>query len=280
MKFYARGNLRNNFKEVNMKVLKLKSKEEDVSTLQTALVELGWKIGIDGSFSGETLKAVKDFQTKNKLGADGVVGRNTWNALITQTRDKTFDVQTMEISQAGLDFIFRHEAMDGVSEYFHHPSMASGVTIGAGYDFKQRSMSEVRETMTKIGLTPAQVNLACDAVGLTGQAAKNFCSVNKKAIKLTKEQEIQLLNICVKPYVNLVKRYMKIQLSQVEFDAMVDFAYNPGKVLNRVCAYLNQHDYFAAMDLVDDIIKSGAQVLPGLVKRRFDEKHLFVNSKY
>lgn len=263
-----------------MNVVRLKDKNSDVKVLQRCLKQLGWNINPDGDFGTKTETAVKEFQAKYKLGSDGIVGSKSWNCLIKLTRNPVRNVRDMQVSQDGLNFIFKHEAMTGKSEYFHHPSSASGVTLGPGYDFKQRKVDEVRKTMTAIGLTTAQVELACKAVGLTGQPATDFCKANKSAIKLTKEQEIRLLEICVLPYVDLVKRYMRIELSQNEFDCMVDFAYNPGKVLNRVCAYLNQNDFYAAMNLLDDIVKSGSQELPGLVTRRFNEKQLFVNGIY
>ena len=54
-----------------------------VEELQRELTQLTFYNGpIDGVFGTATLNAVKAFQTNNKLTADGVVGRNTWSALI------------------------------------------------------------------------------------------------------------------------------------------------------------------------------------------------------
>jgi peptidoglycan hydrolase-like protein with peptidoglycan-binding domain len=56
-----------------------------VARLQQALVELGFKLPIsvkadgtaDGMFGGETDKAVREYQTKKGLTADGIAGRDT-----------------------------------------------------------------------------------------------------------------------------------------------------------------------------------------------------------
>jgi zinc D-Ala-D-Ala carboxypeptidase len=43
----------------------------------------GYKtVTVDGTFGTATQKAVKAFQTKNKLAADGIVGQATWKALV------------------------------------------------------------------------------------------------------------------------------------------------------------------------------------------------------
>ncbi len=56
---------------------------EDVSLLQQRLLELGFvEVGeIDGYFGPMTEQAVKNFQSAHNLGADGVVGQQTWDAL-------------------------------------------------------------------------------------------------------------------------------------------------------------------------------------------------------
>lgn len=45
---------------------------------------LQWRlnINIDGIFGNETLQKLKEYQAKNKLIADGVVGKDTWNILL------------------------------------------------------------------------------------------------------------------------------------------------------------------------------------------------------
>lgn len=58
------------------------SSGSDVSKVQSKLVDWGYYNGpIDGDYGGNTFDAVKSFQAKNGLDADGVVGLGTWEAL-------------------------------------------------------------------------------------------------------------------------------------------------------------------------------------------------------
>lgn len=52
-----------------------------VELLQTALIRAGYPMDADGKFGSITEQAVKDFQQKHGLTADGICGKNTWAAL-------------------------------------------------------------------------------------------------------------------------------------------------------------------------------------------------------
>jgi len=52
-----------------------------VKQIQAALIAHGYKVSNDGKFGQQTSTAVKSFQTKNGLLADGVVGPKTWAKL-------------------------------------------------------------------------------------------------------------------------------------------------------------------------------------------------------
>src|SRR5205085_10160348 len=62
-------------------MLQMGSTGISVSELQNTLNSKGYNLVVDGSFGNSTLSAVKDFQSKNGLTADGVVGDNTWAKL-------------------------------------------------------------------------------------------------------------------------------------------------------------------------------------------------------
>lgn len=55
----------------------------NTTVLQQRLAQLGYDVGApDGSFGSGTTAAVKQFQTNNKLPANGIVDPATWNALL------------------------------------------------------------------------------------------------------------------------------------------------------------------------------------------------------
>lgn len=55
---------------------------EEVRQLQHQLRRWGYAVPVDGQFGPRTNAVVRDFQRKRGLGVDGVVGANTWDALL------------------------------------------------------------------------------------------------------------------------------------------------------------------------------------------------------
>ena len=68
---------------------------EEVKQIQTKLKNWGYYKGnIDGIYGSKTVKAVKDFQNKNGLEVDGIVGDKTLAALgINSSRDSANSVR-------------------------------------------------------------------------------------------------------------------------------------------------------------------------------------------
>lgn len=54
------------------------SKGDEVKEWQQFLNSQGYNLSIDGDFGDNTYKATTEWQSKNGLGADGIVGKNTW----------------------------------------------------------------------------------------------------------------------------------------------------------------------------------------------------------
>ena len=68
-------------KTTTYQTIKRGSTGQVVKTLQTKLKAKGYSLSVDGDFGTKTENAVKDFQKKNKLTADGIVGPKTWSLL-------------------------------------------------------------------------------------------------------------------------------------------------------------------------------------------------------
>lgn len=65
------------------------SKGVYVCILQDGLTTLGYDTGgLDGVFGTKTKRAVLEFQRRNNLIQDGIVGTNTWNSLQNQVVGK------------------------------------------------------------------------------------------------------------------------------------------------------------------------------------------------
>lgn len=80
------------------------SKGQAVTTLQTSLVALGYNIGtfgangdgIDGDFGAKTLEAVIAFQADRGLTVDGIVGTETWDALIRADKEQPDETEVTD----------------------------------------------------------------------------------------------------------------------------------------------------------------------------------------
>lgn len=66
-------------------------KGNDVKYIQELLIDLGYSVGntkADGQYGDNTVSAVKSFQKDHKLTVDGIVGPDTWNAIVKAHDDK------------------------------------------------------------------------------------------------------------------------------------------------------------------------------------------------
>src|SRR5262249_19342871 len=59
---------------------------ENVFSIQLMLQARGYSLSIDGDFGPQTASAIKSFQSAHGLGVDGIVGSQTWPALVMTTQ--------------------------------------------------------------------------------------------------------------------------------------------------------------------------------------------------
>ena len=69
----------------DMAVLHLGSSGDAVASLQKQLSGLGYPVAVDGDFGPATELAIKHFQAGAGLQADGIVGAQTWAAILAQS---------------------------------------------------------------------------------------------------------------------------------------------------------------------------------------------------
>lgn len=65
------------------------SSGSDVKKLQESLNNHGYNLVVDGQFGSKTQAAVRDYQSKNGLAVDGIVGANTWGSLNSKPSSAT-----------------------------------------------------------------------------------------------------------------------------------------------------------------------------------------------
>lgn len=100
----------------------------------------------------------------------------------------------------------------------------------------------------------------------------------KLGMTCTQEQADQWLQQDVQSAVNAVNTMVKVQLTQQEFDALVDFTFNLGSgnlQHSTLLRLLNTGDYSAAAAEFDKWDRAGGQVMAGLLRRRQSEEDMF-----
>lgn len=123
------------------------------------------------------------------------------------------------------------------SRQLHHPSFDSGITIGRGYDLKERNKALIYHDLISAGLPPAQAKKISEASRLSGRNADLFIRKYKEDIgEITRAQQVTLFNNIYPSYVRIAKvRYERIistshgcpwgQLDSAIRDILVDIVY-------------------------------------------------------
>lgn len=101
----------------------------------------------------------------------------------------------------------------------------------------------------------------------------------RPGMKCTKEEAEQYIFDDVDPIAERVTDMVKVPVTQNQFDALCDFAYNLGTGAlekSTLMKKLNAGDYDGAANEFDKWVYAGGKKLNGLVRRRALEKSLFL----
>jgi hypothetical protein len=85
-----------------MTSLKIRSKGDSVRLLQELLNKAGYQIAATGDFDRTTEQAVMDFQRKNNLISDGIVGSKTWTVLQNRSSKDFRNMQAKYLAEQDL----------------------------------------------------------------------------------------------------------------------------------------------------------------------------------
>lgn len=97
---------------------------------------------------------------------------------------------------------------------------------------------------------------------------------------LTQDEAEKLLDIDIKIKENELNKLIKVPVTQNQYDALISFVFNlgVGNLKNSILLrLLNQKNYKGAAQQFDRWVYAGNKVLAGLVKRRAEEKELFLS---
>lgn len=289
----------------------------EVKALQKQLHAIGYSIQDDGHFGVKTDQALRTFQAKQGLLPDGIVGKLTREALdkaqakpkaVTTTFPHLVGILSapviyaalvarfhssfqgrgaqhsvhLKTSKNGKLFIYREEAQPGVSNVLHWPTGDSGVTLGPGYDMKERTKEKIIADLKSIGISPEMAAKAAGAAKLKGEQAKEFVAKFNKdnpGFKIDKKEEFALLEHVLPDYERKVLDAVHVELHQHQFDALVSYVYNVGNI-SQTANYINYGEVRAALKVVQSVITSGGKVSKALVARRPREVALYLYGDY
>lgn len=126
---------------------------------------------------------------------------------------------------------FHKEGTDVKSSVLHHPGRYSGVTIGRGYDLKERNMVEIFTDLTMSGMSSKDANIVKTGYHMKGAQADKFVKDYKdKIAAFPRTNQIRLFQRIFPKYIATVKRVYGRVSSEVYEKDLEDICRESSKV--------------------------------------------------
>lgn len=223
----------------------------EVKKLQRMVVDAGYRLAtgrrlaVDGICGQQTVEAIRWYQRLLHLSPSGLVTpvsvyfmsalnamspanqpREAGGLLRVSAGQFTFDNEGQDYLTAAVPY--RAVPARWFSRVLHWPGGVSGVTLGRGFDMKQRSAGEIYSILRRAGLEEHKATICSRAAGLSGRTAQQFVTVFGPLVgEMTHRQQIELFELVYPGYVSLAKHYYlrhtkKLQIVQeaVSWEAM------------------------------------------------------------
>eukprot|EP00011_Vannellida_sp_DIVA3-517-6-12_P014452 CAMPEP_0114612066 /NCGR_PEP_ID=MMETSP0168-20121206/4434_1 /TAXON_ID=95228 ORGANISM="Vannella sp., Strain DIVA3 517/6/12" /NCGR_SAMPLE_ID=MMETSP0168 /ASSEMBLY_ACC=CAM_ASM_000044 /LENGTH=328 /DNA_ID=CAMNT_0001823047 /DNA_START=1 /DNA_END=987 /DNA_ORIENTATION=- len=278
-----------------------------VRALQHLMNYYGARLVVDGAFGPGTKGAVQSIQTQIGVSADGVVGPVTLGAMYVDVRygsnnDAAKSAQTLlGITADGLFYSGSISSLRAyqqrvtsiaVTEVVDDPtwnalfSEATGNSVGSGGTTSGGGGSTNNghpTSVSDLGLSLIKdfeslfLNAYIDAVGVPTIGWGHTKGVQLGQTITTAQAEAFLVQDLADAQ-STIHREVDVQLSQVQYDALVSFVFNVGGggVINTgVARALAARNYDYVPNELSRWVYGDGKVLPGLVRRRCSEGILF-----
>ncbi len=119
------------------------------------------------------------------------------------------DVQAVSFPSIGR-FTFENEGHEGgiyFTRYLHVPSNSSGLTIGRGYDMRDKPAASIKKDLTAIGISAERADQLSKAAGIRGLLARKFIQDHRlEEFSITPEQQKKLFDISYGEAIKTVQR--------------------------------------------------------------------------
>lgn len=157
--------------------LKKGSSGSEVSELQKLLNQNGFNLDVDGKFGAKTQAAVREYQQKNNLSVDGIVGTNTWGAL-TKSNTKTTNSPTTTTASKTTSPSFEYKESDLVKQA--EAALNAQLSQKPG-SYQSNWNSSIQETLNRI-LNREQFSYDMNADALYQQYKDSYTQQGKMAM--------------------------------------------------------------------------------------------------
>lgn len=170
----------------------------------------------------------------------------------------------------------------------HWPGGSSGVTLGRGYDMRERTRTTVRSELMAAGVSEKDAILLSVGAGMVGMAAEGFAANLRSRFELTAQQEVNLFEAAYSALHDDVIRIFK-KPDVVASYGEVDVARLSPKIMETVVDLRFRGDWTSVCrrflhppTVANDLARFAALISdrsrwPGVPRDRFERRMVFVN---